>query len=75
MIGASLYIKRHFAEFRIFFEAASWYNGENCGDDGISPLDFIRGIVEPSRTSIAVIPEGPYVIPRYENVPMPKGVR
>ena len=46
-----------------------------CADDGISPLDFIRGIVEPSGTSIAVIPEGPYVIPRYENVSMPKGVR
>ena len=46
-----------------------------CADDGISPLDFIRGIVEPSGTSIAVIPEGPYVIPGYENVSMPKGVR
>jgi nickel-dependent lactate racemase len=49
--------------------------GIYCADDGISPLDFIRGIVEPSGTSIAVIPEGPYVIPRYENVSMPKGVR
>jgi lactate racemase len=37
-----------------------------CPDGGISPLDFIRGIVAPSGTSIAVIPEGPYVIPRYE---------
>jgi hypothetical protein len=29
-----LYIKRHLAEFCIFFEAASWYNGENYGDFG-----------------------------------------
>jgi nickel-dependent lactate racemase len=49
--------------------------GVHCPDDGISPLDFIRGIVEPSGTSIAVIPEGPYVIPRYENASMAKGVR
>jgi nickel-dependent lactate racemase len=49
--------------------------GIYCADDGISPLGFIRGIVEPAGTSIAVIPEGPYVIPRYENVSMPKGVR
>lgn len=41
--------------------------GIYCPSDGISPLDFIRGIAAPSGTSIAVIPEGPYVIPRYEN--------
>jgi nickel-dependent lactate racemase len=47
----------------------------SCADDSISPLEFIHGIVEPSGTSIAVIPEGPYVIPRYENLSTPKGVR
>lgn len=49
--------------------------GVHCPEDGISPLDFLRGIVEPSGTSIAVIPEGPYVIPRYENASIPKGER
>jgi nickel-dependent lactate racemase len=48
--------------------------GVYCPDGGVSPLDFIRGIAEPSGTSIAVIPEGPYVIPRYEAA-MPKGGR
>ena len=41
--------------------------GVYCPDGGISPLDFIRGIVEPSGRSIAVIPEGPYVMPRYQS--------
>ncbi|MFH0997146.1 MAG: hypothetical protein V1844_16870 [Pseudomonadota bacterium] len=41
--------------------------GVYCRDGQISPLDFIRGIVEPSGRSIAVIPEGPYVTPRYQS--------
>lgn len=45
--------------------------GIYCRDGGIAPLDFIRGIAAPAGTSIAVIPEGPYVIPRYEPNPIP----
>ncbi len=56
-------------------EADRSLTGVYCPADGISPLDFIRGIVGPSGTSIAVIPEGPYVIPRYENASLPQGVR
>ncbi len=41
--------------------------GVSCPEDGLLPLDFIRRIAGPSGTSIAVIPEGPYVIPRYED--------
>lgn len=40
--------------------------GVNHHDVGQAPDDFIRSIVERSgKGSIAVIPEGPYVIPRY----------
>ncbi|MCX5883390.1 MAG: nickel-dependent lactate racemase [Deltaproteobacteria bacterium] len=41
--------------------------GVHYRDADISPLDFIRAIAEPSGRSIAVIPEGPYVMPRYQS--------
>jgi nickel-dependent lactate racemase len=37
--------------------------GVYCHEDGASPIDFIRGIVGSHGGPIAVIPEGPYVIP------------
>jgi len=38
--------------------------GVNCAEDGKSPLEFISGIIEKNGDgSVAVIPEGPYVIP------------
>jgi lactate racemase len=44
--------------------------GVFCSENGIEPLDFIRGIVGASGGSIAIIPEGPYVIPRFESTPI-----
>jgi hypothetical protein len=41
--------------------------GVHRRDGGISQLDFILGIAGPSGRSIAVIPEGPYVMPRYQS--------
>ena len=46
--------------------------GIYCSADGSSALDFIRGIAEPAGTSIVVIPEGPYVIPRYATGSRPR---
>lgn len=41
--------------------------GVFCSDTGISPMDFIRGVTGHPAGAVAVIPEGPYVIPRYED--------
>ncbi len=41
--------------------------GVNCRNEGVLPLDFIQAIAAPSDGAIAVIPEGPYVTPRYES--------
>jgi hypothetical protein len=43
--------------------------GVLCPEEGTSPLEYIRGIVGTSGGPIAVIPEGPYVIPRYKSIP------
>ena len=37
--------------------------GVYCHEDGASPIDFIRGILGSHGGPVAVIPEGPYVIP------------
>jgi nickel-dependent lactate racemase len=49
--------------------------GVSCAENGIEPLDFVRSILGTADGSIAVIPEGPYVIPRYESAELPKGIR
>lgn len=49
--------------------------GVFCAENGIAPLDFIRGIVGAADGSIAVIPEGPYVIPCCESAPISKLIR
>ena len=38
--------------------------GIDCAQDGVSPIEFIKRIVGDTGGRIAVIPEGPYVIPR-----------
>ncbi len=38
--------------------------GVHCAEPGISPIDFIRKVAGPDVGPVAVIPEGPYVIPR-----------
>ncbi|MCE5334700.1 MAG: nickel-dependent lactate racemase [Desulfobacteraceae bacterium] len=40
--------------------------GLPCSKEGISALDFIREVIGNPSGPVAVIPEGPYVIPRYE---------
>jgi hypothetical protein len=45
--------------------------GVHCRDGGASALDFIRKIAGTSGRSIAVIPEGPYVMPRFQSAAMP----
>ncbi len=38
--------------------------GVHCSENGAVPLDYIRSIIGVPGAAIAVIPEGPYVIPR-----------
>jgi nickel-dependent lactate racemase len=49
--------------------------GVYCKQDGTLPLDFIRGIVGTGGEPIAVIPEGPYVVPMCECARTPAGLR
>lgn len=37
--------------------------GIHCAEEGVSPIDFITSIAGKTGASVAVIPEGPYVIP------------
>ncbi len=43
------------------------WTGANCQKAGQNPESFIQGIIESSSNrDIAIIPEGPYVIPRFQ---------
>jgi lactate racemase len=46
------------------------WTGANCQKSGQNPDSFIQGIIESSSNrDIAIIPEGPYVIPRFQGNP------
>jgi len=49
--------------------------GVYCRKNGASPLDFIRRIMGDRTGAVAVIPEGPYVIPCCESGRMKAGLR
>jgi len=47
--------------------------GVYCHKDGVSPIDFIRTIVGSNGGPVAVIPEGPYIIPCCQSAPIITG--